>query len=228
MRAWSYRRWPRRHHPAASPCSTCWMLTRASPWRRPWPCSRSGATAPASSPPSSSASAIPSSRPSTVSGVASTTRRQPCRADRSNARRHRRPVRPPRAVHPAGGYQSYVAASPSITWGEPAITAAEARFAADPAHGPIRLLATAGEYEQQIAPYEQDSPKAGETEAYFREFRRIDQARGLVERLNALRRPQLSAEFRLFQGEGHMSLVPTSASHSLRFISARAASASTV
>ena len=42
------------------------------------------------------------------------------------------------------------------------------------------------------------------------------------------RRPHLSAEFRLFEGEGHMSLVPTSASHSLRFISARAASASTV
>ena len=41
-------------------------------------------------------------------------------------------------------FQSYVAASPSITWGEPAITAAEARFTADPAHGPIRLLATAG------------------------------------------------------------------------------------
>ena len=119
-------------------------------------------------------------------------------------------------------------ASPSITWGEPAITAAEVRFAADPAHGPIRLLATAGEYEQQLAPYEQGSPKAAETEAYFREFRMVDQARGLVERLNALRRLQQSAELWLFQGGGHMSLVPTSASHSLRYISARAASASTV
>jgi hypothetical protein len=56
----------------------------------------------------------------------------------------------------------------------------------------------------------------------------VDQARGLVERLNALRRLQQSAELWLFQGGGHMSLVPTSASHSLRYISARAASASTV
>lgn len=118
-------------------------------------------------------------------------------------------------------FQSYVAASPSITWGEPAITAEEARFAADDAHDPIRLLVTAGEYEQKLAPYEQGSKKAAENEAYFREFRMIDQARGLVERQNALRRPQLTAEFRLFQGEGHMSLVPASASHSLRFVSAK-------
>ena len=117
-------------------------------------------------------------------------------------------------------FQTYVAASPSITWGEPAITAEEARFTADPTHGPIRLLVTAGEYEQKLAPYERDSEQAAETEARLLEFRMIDQARSLVDRLNGLGRPQLAATFRLFEGEGHMSLVPTSAGLSLRFISA--------
>jgi len=121
-------------------------------------------------------------------------------------------------------FQTYVAASPSITWGEPAITAEEARFAADPGHPPIRLLATAGEYEQKLAPYERDSEKAAETQTRLLEFRMIDQARNLVDRLNALGRPHLAAEFRQFDGEGHMSLVPASAGHSLRFISAGSAS----
>lgn len=117
-------------------------------------------------------------------------------------------------------FQTYVAASPSITWGEPAITAEEESFAADATHGPIRLLVTAGEYEQKLAPYERDSDKAAETEARLLEFRMIDQARNLVDRLNALGRPQLDAAFRLFEGEGHMSLVPASAGVSLRFITA--------
>ncbi len=121
-------------------------------------------------------------------------------------------------------FQTYVAASPSITWGEPAITAEEARFAADATHGPIRLLVTAGEYEQKLAPYERGSAHAAETEARLLEFRMIDQARHLVDRLNALGRPHLDAAFRLFEGEGHMSLVPASASLSLRFISAASSS----
>ena len=90
----------------------------------------------------------------------------------------------------------------------------------DATHGPIRLLVTAGEYEQKLAPYERDSEQAAETEARLLEFRMIDQARSLVDRLNGLARPHLAATFRLFEGEGHMSVVPTSASLSLRFISA--------
>ena len=101
----------------------------------------------------------------------------------------------------AACFQTYVAASPSITWGEPAITAEEARFTADATHGPIRLLVTAGEYEQKLAPYERDSEQAAETEARLREFRMIDQARGLVDRLNGLEQPHLAATFRLFEGE---------------------------
>ena len=48
----------------------------------------------------------------------------------------------------------------------------------------------------------------------------IDQARALVGRLNALERPWLTAEFKELADNGHMSLVPSSASLSLRFASA--------
>ena len=117
-------------------------------------------------------------------------------------------------------FRTYVAASPSITWGEPAIKEEEVRFAADETvRSPIRLLVTAGEYEQKLAPYERSSPRAAEIEAHQRAFRTVDQARDVVDRLNALRRPWLHAEFKEFPGEGHMSLVPSSASHSLRFVS---------
>lgn len=54
----------------------------------------------------------------------------------------------------------------------------------------------------------------------------VDQARSLVERLNALRRPWLDAEFKEFPGEGHVPLVPSAASHSLRFVSAPLSGAS--
>ena len=84
----------------------------------------------------------------------------------------------------------------------------------------LRLLVTAGEYEQTVAPYVPPGPKAAETQAYYDEFRMIDQATALVARLTALARPNLTAEFRLFPGEGHMSLVPTAASHTLRFVTA--------
>lgn len=120
-----------------------------------------------------------------------------------------------------GSFRTYVAASPSITWGEPAISGAEALFAArDDAGGPLRLLVTVGECEQKLAPYERSAEKAAEREAYLREFRMIDKARALVDRLNALQRPGLVAEFKEYRGEGHMSLAPASMSHSLRFISA--------
>lgn len=115
-------------------------------------------------------------------------------------------------------FRSYVAASPSLAWGQPVITTLEERFAAAADHGHVRLLITAGEFEQKLNPWERDLPRAAETEAYYREFRMIDRARALIERLNALRRPQLEARLRVFEGEGHMSLVPTAASHSLRFV----------
>jgi predicted alpha/beta superfamily hydrolase len=117
-------------------------------------------------------------------------------------------------------FQTYVAASPSITWGEPAIDREERLFAEGGCDGPVRLLVTVGEYEAKLTPYERSAKKAAEREAYLREFRMIDRARALVERLNALQRPRLVAEFKEYPGEGHMSLVPTAMSHSLRFTSA--------
>jgi predicted alpha/beta superfamily hydrolase len=119
-------------------------------------------------------------------------------------------------------FRTYVAASPSITWGEPAIGQAERRFVETCHDGPVRLLVTVGEYEQKLAPYERSAGKAAEREAYLQEFRMIDQARALVGRLNGLQRPGLVAEFKEYAGEGHMSLVPSAMSHSLRFISAMA------
>lgn len=120
-----------------------------------------------------------------------------------------------------GTFTTYIAASPSITWGEPAIHALEARFSADATgRPPLRLLATAGEYEQKLAPYELGLPEAEATLARLERFAMIDQARALVGRLNALERPWLTAEFRELADNGHMSLVPSSASLSLRFASA--------
>ena len=121
-------------------------------------------------------------------------------------------------------FGTYVAASPSLAWGQPAIGMEEADFRAQAGHGSVRLLVTAGEYEQKLAPHERDLPEAARRLAYLEEFRMIDHARTMVDRLAALDRPGLHVELRIFDGEGHMSLVPSSASHSLRFISGASAS----
>lgn len=119
-----------------------------------------------------------------------------------------------------GSFGTYVSASPSITWGLPGIRREEEAFARRrlAAGDRLRLLVTAGEHEATLAPYEREGEGAPAQEVYLREFLVVERARALVDRLNGLGHTGLHAEFREFAGEGHMSLVPTSAGHSLRFV----------
>jgi hypothetical protein len=100
----------------------------------------------------------------------------------------------------------------------------EADFRANSGHRPVRLLLSAGKHEQKLAPHERDLPEAATRLTYLEEFRMIDHARALADRLSPLYRPDLHVEFRIFEGEEHTSLVPSSASHSLHFISGAASS----
>lgn len=113
--------------------------------------------------------------------------------------------------HP-GGFQRYVAASPSIWWNGGAILRDAERFVALPPEmrGDARLLLTVGEYEQTVEPTRSDI----EGTEKQRQRRMVDNARDLSQRLQ---QAGLDAGFVVFPQENHGSVIPAAISRAVRF-----------
>lgn len=107
-----------------------------------------------------------------------------------------------------GLFQRHVAASPSIWWGDRAILPYRDAYLKRPAReAKQQLLITAGSLE------EPGTPPANERQRRQLERRQVSSAREMVQSLSAL--PGLRAEFKLFDGEDHGSVVLPSAMQAL-------------
>ncbi|WP_372630533.1 alpha/beta hydrolase [Cohnella sp.] len=100
-----------------------------------------------------------------------------------------------------GAFRTYIAGSPSIHWNKGSILAEEAAFASrdSGANEEIRLLIAVGSLEEN------------------HKSRMVDHAHELGLRLNALNRPGLRVEYRSFEDENHVSLLPGLISRAIRF-----------
>jgi predicted alpha/beta superfamily hydrolase len=104
----------------------------------------------------------------------------------------------------SGAFRSYMAASPSIWWGERCILADEKAFleTASPTTGKSRLLLTAGSLE--MTPTQHPASMSADAQA-------------MANRLSLSADDRLDVSFVEFAGESHASVVPAAISRSLRF-----------
>lgn len=117
-----------------------------------------------------------------------------------------------------GAFQTYVGASASFWYADGDLGRrierfAEGRDAEDP---PLRVLLTAGEYEQIPSPAMRRQPDAARIAADLRARAQGDRARTAAERLAAA--PGLRAEFQLIAGEDHGSVIPAAIGRAVRYI----------
>jgi predicted alpha/beta superfamily hydrolase len=121
----------------------------------------------------------------------------------------------------AGDYQTYLASSPSIWWGEGAVLADEAAFAAKVEAGRIspRIFVCVGRDEGRAAPVGPESPfTQAEVDRMTRRAAMVANARALAGRLSALTGTgRYQVESVIFSGEGHLSVIPSALSRGLRF-----------
>lgn len=117
--------------------------------------------------------------------------------------------------HLPEAFSTWVAISPAIWWEGASILTAAERFEA--ARMPVegRVLVAAGEYEQQLAPFQEGGADAASRVASHVESRIVDNARAMADRLSAI--PGLHAEFELYRGETHMSVLPAAVNSAVRF-----------
>ncbi len=123
--------------------------------------------------------------------------------------------------HPEA-YRTYLVNSPSINWSNGAILKQEARLTAPVAAGkvPLRVLLTAGEYEEKLAEHVKLYPGVTreQMQAMLTAFGMITNARALADRLKALKAPAGSeVEAVIFERETHLSVLPAAISRGLRF-----------
>lgn len=104
-------------------------------------------------------------------------------------------------------FQTWIAASPSIWFGDRAVLAREAQLGARLGRGGLRpnVVLSVGEYEQSAPPWMTPGPRATEVGARNAERRMVDNARALAGRLETLRAHGLTLHFRTFSGETHGS-----------------------
>lgn len=100
-------------------------------------------------------------------------------------------------------FQTYIAGSPSIHWNQQAMGEQERQFVSriQQEESNLRVLVTIGELEQG------------------HKTRIFDNAKELAERLSALSSPSLHVEFKMFEAEGHLSVLPALINRGLRFAS---------
>lgn len=115
-------------------------------------------------------------------------------------------------------FQTYLAASPSIWYAGRAIRKELDAFAhkrANPSPQ-VRVLLTAGQYEQSLDPAEAHLPHAAKAAADLKARAQVDNGREVVAQLAAL--PNIEAEFVEFAGETHPSVIPAAISRGVRYL----------
>lgn len=111
-----------------------------------------------------------------------------------------------------GGFETYIAVSPSIWWNEAALRAGFERAAAVP----FRAFIAVGEWEGELPPWQRHRPEAGRI-AQRRELRRmIERAQRFAADLGDLAGAEEVA-FYLFPDEDHASVALVAIARSLRF-----------
>ncbi|MEL1263014.1 alpha/beta hydrolase [Pseudoxanthomonas putridarboris] len=115
-------------------------------------------------------------------------------------------------------FQSYMAASPSVWFADPAIRDALAAMVEKGAPGDRapRLLVTAGEYEQTPSPSMRAHPHAERMMGVLRERRQVDSARGIVELV--ARAAGVEARFDEIAGEDHGTVIPAAIGRAVSFM----------
>lgn len=129
------------------------------------------------------------------------------------------------ATRPAA-FQTYIAASPSIWYAGEAIKKQLAALGDQrdgPVHGAraatdlaIRVLLTAGEYEQVLSPAARHRPDAERAAADLKSRAQVDNGRQVAATLNAF--AGIEAEFVEFPGEDHGSVIPAAIGRGVRFM----------
>ncbi len=111
-------------------------------------------------------------------------------------------------------FSDWIAISPAIWWEQHNLL----RFATprdlhdDPAP---RVLLGAGEYEQQLAPFQVGATDEAQRRKRQDEAKTMDETRAMAERLE--RQFRCYTEFAVFAGETHMSLLPVAINRAIRF-----------
>lgn len=115
-------------------------------------------------------------------------------------------------------FQTYLAASPSVWWDQGWLLEQSELLAPRlPVTQPRRLLVSVGEFEQPLAPWQQNIPHADEITRRRQERGMIDRARDFTRQLSRLSGDRLIARFEELPDEDHASSVPTAISHGVRF-----------
>lgn len=114
-------------------------------------------------------------------------------------------------------FETYVAISPSIWWDREALLAGARTLAGTRSAGapPARVLITAGEYEQTLAPWQAVRPPVATVAERRKDRQMVDHARHLAAELGRL--PNVAATFHELPGQDHASVVPLTISEALRF-----------
>lgn len=118
-------------------------------------------------------------------------------------------------------FSRWISASPAIWWEGAGIVDAADAFVADAAPRSGKVLTLVGEYEQALAPFQVGAPDAAERLAAFEESRIVDNARLMAERL--ARVPGLDSDYVFLPGETHMTVLPATLNHAIRFAFGRPA-----
>lgn len=116
-------------------------------------------------------------------------------------------------------FQTYIAGSPSIWFGNRTVLETERRFTERlrEAHREVRLMIGVGALEQTLSERERAIPELANRAGWLERNRMVDNAREMAGRLGALAPHGLTVQFHEFEGENHVSVIPALASRALRF-----------
>jgi predicted alpha/beta superfamily hydrolase len=112
-------------------------------------------------------------------------------------------------------FTDWIAISPAIWWEDSVVLKSAERFERHAGRVRARVLLAAGSYEQNPAPFQRDQADRAERIRRYGESRVEDNAKALAERLRALQ--GVNADFVLFDGETHMSVLPVAINRAIRF-----------
>ena len=123
--------------------------------------------------------------------------------------------------HRPHAFQTYIAGSPSIWFGDRAILRAEQEFSRliETSPSTPNLMIAVGTLEQTISPAERATADGSTSRraAWIEENRMVDNAREMAARLHKLAEYGLRVRYEEFPGENHVSVIPPLVSRALRF-----------
>lgn len=115
-----------------------------------------------------------------------------------------------------GSFQTYIAASPSLWYADAYMAKRVAQFATgNPSPAPLRVLLTAGEYEQTLSPNMARRPEAGRVAGVLKERAQVQRSRTAAEQLSTL--PGTLAVAQEIAGEDHGTVIPSAIGRGVAF-----------